>query len=857
MKTSKVVYLGFFLILLLQGCMPDSFTKFKEEPVKKTAEAAAPEAVPTGFDGSTLDFSKITLPTSWGYSGTPGDITTQTLITEVGVDMEDNGFINGSPCDGRPIVPGSFSPICYPSTEREDHDREIIEGLKLRFYEAGITPPAGAPPTCFNSGAAGTNLPPGLLVNEFDGTIVGIPLAMKSDTVPGPNYGLPYSVWIVAEFTNASLVREVLCTQIKIASYKVPNANDFRFQQNSTLKLKLTDFVGQGSIAAFSAGDPISTVDPDGPGPLAIATGNVIFVDEVKLEIIIQRTAGEFFQGSKIDDAPSYLGPEATVSNVVNVFQAGGVINVGPVGLPPMIASPGPYINETLGPENGVRFLTDFDPLPPSLTFSALTGLFNGTLNSEIVESPVKVYAVNPLWENNGFDFTDVLSGAVTHSTVTGDYNPVSRAAASASVSQTDVAETVSNFQVINPARDAALTEQSILYLSDVSAFSVGDYVSAATTCSGSTSVGRVVHVKANNPAPLFNYILIQHLQGCSFKIGDNLDATFPYKSPKATVYDAVANSVIIQATDASLAGWATGHISGANGAKGWVNEIDNIGGASSYLLVKVTSPVDIAGDIDSTTDNEQDAYFSTVNDALAVGGRSNAIGNCELFAGCALTSTINNIFAGNITLDPDSADGDAVNLVSGATISNSTNDGFGEIIFNEGAEVKHIQLTTGFLRAGAAVSATNPYAGGSTIATDGYTYIPTFYLQKDKYYEIKMDMTTGDTGASYQLDPVTLPTGLSLQADGSIVGNPTQSQPRTVYKLTAANGSGTTTYKFRLQVLDAVELVVSGFATSAQNSSVIMHKSGRGNQLKGCRITKDQMINGVENNIVCYLDAG
>ncbi|TNF31647.1 MAG: hypothetical protein EP319_01575 [Deltaproteobacteria bacterium] len=923
MKTPKVVYVGILLSFLLSGCMPDSFTKFKEEPAKKKQEAAAPvvEKVP-----ESVDFSKITVPTGLAYSDTPADLESQIFIFEVGkkIDPDAEPFSEFGPCGIRPVVDGDLAStfckgIFAENTPEASEFRVMIEDLKFTFWL--VQPDLDSTPAACDAATNGSGpaLPSGMSLDVAGGYFSGTPSAITSDTTPGPNYGLPYKVGIKMRFLNETfpgsgiVTYQSICKTVKIAAYAVPNSRDFNYQQSTTVKLDLQDFVGQGSIAAFSIGDSVSSLDKDG----AVAgTGTVIFVDTTHRSIIVTKLTGDFYKDGTVDDNSSYLGPEATIKKVTNVFQTSttpGDINVGPLGLPPIVASPGPYLNPTLGPENGVRFFTDFNSRPPSLSFSRTTGVFNGYIETEIQEAPLTVYAINPLWSGGLFSFfPDVVNSATGAWVGTVKFGDLGT---------TNVASVTENFEVTDPALDGSYADQYLLEVNDARLFNVGDFVSTNSCGTGATdsqemTVGRVL-AKVEHNIPALSYILVQYIRGCAFKNYESIDNSFPYKSPKATVYRAVPNSFVIRTTtDVSswtnyIDGDSSYHISAENGAKGIVNMVQNGSnvadgtefglGIHYYIFVRATSPVDIASDGDTTVNNELQNYFSTTSDAgLAhTKRRSNLIGNCERYVGCGSVATILDIFSSTIELDillslnnTDISTGDTFST----TDLNSTlpliypldSDGgnhyeaFGDIIDGSNKERVVAVLNKGFLRTAHSIDDENPYPAPPTpIGIGAVTYVPAFYLKKGNFYEFPFFLDKGIGTSTYSLTPVTAPPGMVFDpATGSIITdnvNNSENLTRTEYQVEASNGAGKTTFKAAFEILEYFEL--QAFTSdNNRNTSVVLHRAGKGNQLAPCGMFEAQMGVGtctagsgrnrtecensggtwnLNNDTLCYLEIG
>ncbi len=912
MKTPKVVYVGILLSFLLSGCMPDSFTKFKEEPAKKKQEATAPPVEPpTLADGSDIDFDKFITPTQLGYSSTPTNIDSQIFVFQVGRPTTD-AYFNG-PCGIRPKVDETFDTFFCEGPFAEDSPeaaelREVAEVLKFKYTLVNPNLTSGTP-ACDGATENLALLPNGMYLDSSQGFLAGVPTQITSDTNAGANFGLPYPVGVKLEFLTKypdGLVRyKYLCTTIKVAAYEIPTSRDFNYQQSTTVKLELDPqtFVGQGSMAAFSIGDPISSLDKDGN---AAGSGTVIFVDTQGNKIIVSVTSGDFYVGGTIDDSATYFGPEATIKKLTNVFQTSTTnnINVGPLGLPPAVAVPGPYSNRTLGPENGVRFLTDFTARPSTLTFNNSNGLFNGRIETEIKEAPLSVAAINPLWQDSGFEFfkdvvnpaTGAYIGNVRFTDLPTKYLSVGEAATQAAAGS-DLAIVTENFEVTDPALDGGYSDQYLLEVNDASNFNVGDFVSTNSCGTGSNdshemTVGRVL-AKVQHVIPKLSYILVQYMRGCAFKNFESIDNAFPYKSPKATVYRAIPNSMVIQTTNnvstwgSYLAGSTNYHISAPNGAKGIINMIQNgNSGVTSdgvesgfinpapasnvyYIFVRVTSPVDVNND--SSVVDEMENYFSTVttyNATLKDYDKANCIENSQVFTqvvagvpqNCAAVAgpvNIQHIYASTLNLNLNGV-ANGGDIETGDTFSSALSSGmqaFGDIINADDPDWVVAVLNKGFLRAGVAIDDENPYPGVPTpVLPASITYVPSFYLKKGNFYEFPFTLDQGTVNSSTSLDPVTAPPGMVFETNGTLKGQLSENMTKTAFTVSASNGAGKTSFKSNFEVLEYFELTART-TNDNRNTSVVLHRAGQGNQLAPCGMFEAQM--GVVNGSCSVTCAG
>ncbi len=114
------------------------------------------------------------------------------------------------------------------------------------------------------------------------------------------------------------------------------------------------------------------------------------------------------------------------------------------------------------------------------------------------------------------------------------------------------------------------------------------------------------------------------------------------------------------------------------------------------------------------------------------------------------------------------------------------------------------------------------------------------------------------DTTLTYSIEPE-LPSGLSMNTSTGIIdGIPVNGIDRTKFTVTTYNDSGDTTHDFHLKVNEQFKLKINFSNSSLSNA--ILHKEGQGHNRTDCRVTLDQMNNDPSTDtkdILCYVDIG
>lgn len=267
------------LSLALQACMPDSFTKFKEDPVKKGSNIDGP-TTDGGSGGDDDDIPVVPCPP--GSEQTDGNCVDPTSlamsITSLNVQLDETTF--NSPIN--PIEVGVFA------------GSSLVEPLDiLDFFTFTISP---------------SILPPGLSFNVNTGVISGSPISFfppTTYTVSGVYTGLnPVTLTGAAAATISLSVSTLIKTPVKIR----PPTSHF-------LIVKLD------SVSAFDAGDTIA-FETGG-------SGSIDYVDEVSNEVHIQADNSivpliqYFEQGAQnpvaipvsVDNNATFVAPVAVVQD--------------------------------------------------------------------------------------------------------------------------------------------------------------------------------------------------------------------------------------------------------------------------------------------------------------------------------------------------------------------------------------------------------------------------------------------------------------------------------------------------------------------------------------------------------------
>jgi len=338
MKTLKRLTFISLSLLLLQGCMPDSLTKFKEEAPKKKDQS--------GATGSGSD-------TGTG-SGSGSGTDTPSCITGVDPQCTKPGTFRYAADDVKGVLPNNSVTTLDIDLARPVWDTEVTGHQAFIAYGAVPVPLTAV--TSFNDEEG-----------IFSGSAVGF-LPFTRFTVSA-KYSSP-------DFFTDAETPTVYSTIAYTFAHDL-QTGDVIYPQLSGQKIILT----LDDVTSFTAGNSISTADG--------AIGTVDYVDttnkEVHVSIATNLTAA--FKGTDdVDNLGTFFAKKASISNVYYAFDTASLF---PAGFKASI------INSvfTDDEKRSIQYSIN-PPLPTGLNLNQFTGEFGSSFAEQIIEGQVST-AVN------------------------------------------------------------------------------------------------------------------------------------------------------------------------------------------------------------------------------------------------------------------------------------------------------------------------------------------------------------------------------------------------------------------------------------------------------------------------------
>jgi hypothetical protein len=262
------------LVLLLQGCMPDSLTKFKEDSTKK--EDVVTDTTPPSLldpSGNPIDADQLTSPVSISYSD---------MVITVGATVN--------------TPPGGTLNDIEPELNATTNQYELRENMENNFSVNYAITPA---------------LPAGLTLDTVSGAIFGSPVA--------PSNVAAYTMTLTFTDPTTNVVNTLNDTFNLTVEEEIPA--DFRITYDASVTNKKID-LELGDNTNFLTG--VTTVTSK-----AGATGTLILTDSSN-SIYLDVTGGEFLVGDEIDNNATFIAPESTVSRITYYFETNSTVNLVP-----------------------------------------------------------------------------------------------------------------------------------------------------------------------------------------------------------------------------------------------------------------------------------------------------------------------------------------------------------------------------------------------------------------------------------------------------------------------------------------------------------------------------------------------
>lgn len=275
MRKLKGISTFIVLVLLLQGCMPDSLTKFKEAETKSEEVASGVEA-PDLLDGD----------------GNP--IEADALVAPVSVSYDDKIIVSGVDVD---IVPGGSLNDLEVQVDLTNDTYELIANMETNYSPNYTIVPA---------------LPTGLTLNSVTGVIFGAPVA--------PVNIAAYTITLT--YVDPTSLTTVTLNDTFNLTIEEEIPSDFRVTYNAAVVTKKLG-LELGDNTNFLTGVTTIASKNGATGTFVLAdTSNSVFIDV---------TAGEFLIGDEIDNNGTYIAPESTVSKLTYFFATNATVDLIPM----------------------------------------------------------------------------------------------------------------------------------------------------------------------------------------------------------------------------------------------------------------------------------------------------------------------------------------------------------------------------------------------------------------------------------------------------------------------------------------------------------------------------------------------
>lgn len=645
----------------------------------------------------------------------------------------------------------------------------------------------------------------------------------------------------------------------------------FHYQNSATTDnyLSMKVILTLSSVTSFSAGEIVVQEKVTGDGNL-FTKGVVNSVDTEGKRLFVTMTSApyrSFISGSRVDDrlstsSQTFLTPEATITEIENVFETNTAITI--------------YPDFTAG--NTPSGFLDFSATP------ALP---------------------------DGLDFASDGSGQIT-GTVTDAYPKTTHTITVTNSETGDTADYDITLSFVTAPDFLSLSNRFLITLKDNTEFTYGKYISN----SSGDAIGRIVKQLGDG-----NRVVVEMIRGASdsssyahFAPGDNVGSEYQYINSDQTTtivatdeysdYSVVNSSVIpinhvveVDDNDSFEDGgdflyddsspFALYYVAHSSTTDNYVYLINQVTG--SYLGTIADGSTNITGSADGftvgrtvinidspamiltgSTDRSGLASFKT---GLEITNSVGAVGDLMLISGTNHYLSIKNpgfensgIFLAEVLRGKTTTVAATItdNYIANFYPDNYFNSTYmyvtgmpGHADSGESYSVSSYSGLTGTFTFAPAHTLSGNASYRLTVENSATTLQPenTFYLNRNQTVLIAAYLNEGDN-VTFQLDKA-LPAGLTLdKTTGIIKGTPTDEKAKTLYTMSAFNSLGSASYSFYIQVDNVFEVTTD----LTDSTSIVLHKEGRGNKINSCLITKEFITNNAykpSGEKACFIDIG
>lgn len=829
MKTFNIKLICVLILtsLLASGCMPDSLTKFKKEPPKKSASAVVgtgdgePDSPIVDSSGNPVPIDTITFPTTFYY------------LTE------------GS-------TPVRYMTVATPVTYNSTTDGTLADAAKrsLIFVRCELD----------QTGPIITrSLPPGLTLNTTTCAITGTPSAVHTDTTPG-SIGEPITYTINMLYKSSTYsgpgTEDIMSASIKLGSYvKLVDANgDSAMGYSSAEKYYFGVTAGTGSFSDIKTNTDY-TANYDKKGIITTANGVrfvVKVINSTNTTIGVQRatpivvtSAASFAVNGYISTAGGKKGKIIRIDSATNTLYIDNISSNTVWAAGDALDNVLTYVaTETsivsVDYESGLRlnsltFDNDLQYFSSKFTINLATSVFE-------VATAMKNFiplASTPISEANGVNYSisPALPPGLSFDTDTGIISgtfPDLQDPTLFTITATnplDSKTTQLRMQAIQAPKDLSYTNRQLIAVNSNALFLDGENLFQSVTVPPLAPVitrGRILKNVSTN------LMSIQTVNG-KFIAEGSLDSGNAYFSEKTFITTASSeNHFNLALTVASAASFSAGeYVSTAAGAKGIIVYSDT---TNNVLYIRFLTP--------DTSSIIAFKEGDNIDDAATYVGAETTISEVEAEAMLlTLTSPTAGTFNAGHDITSDASSSGYVYAVAGSNTAPDPTILKVSDVNRSGAN---------YFRIGQNLDNQEYYSvADGTISQVSHDNL--IIVTRGEVVNFNSVLTEGTT-VRYSISPA-LPSGLTMDAStGVISGTATVRVPAKAYVVTVTNILGTTTFGFNLEVRDYF-----AFADTTGAKSFLTHKIGSFRNNRNCRINATDILSGTNTSaldIGCYVEA-